>query len=42
MVVLGRVTRHETIAMSDKYDHAGVEHLADVQAAQEELSSQGG
>lgn len=34
---LRRVTGHKTIAMSDNYDHAQPEHLADVKAAQESL-----
>ncbi len=34
---LRRVTGHKTLAMSDNYDHAGVEHLQDVLAAQEGL-----
>ena len=34
---LRRVTGHKTISMSDNYDHAAPEHLADVKAAQESL-----
>ena len=34
---LRRVTGHKTLAMSDTYDHAGAEHLADVKAAQEKM-----
>lgn len=34
---LRRVTGHKTISMSDNYDHAAPEHLADVKAAQETI-----
>jgi integrase len=34
---LRRVTGHKTLAMSDNYDHAALEHLADVKAAQEKM-----
>ncbi|MCX7030141.1 MAG: tyrosine-type recombinase/integrase [Spirochaetes bacterium] len=34
---LRRVTGHKGIAMSDRYDHPGAEHLADVKAEQEKL-----
>ncbi|MCX6374544.1 MAG: site-specific integrase [Armatimonadetes bacterium] len=34
---LRRVTGHRTLAMSDNYDHAAIEHLADVKAAQEKM-----
>jgi integrase len=36
---LRRVTRHKSLKMSDRYDHAGIEHLGDVQAVQEKLFS---
>jgi integrase len=36
---LRRVTGHKTLAMSDNYDHAAIEHLADVKAAQETMFS---
>jgi len=36
---LRRVTGHKSLAMSNRYDHAGAEHLADVQAVQEQLFS---
>ena len=36
---LRRVTGHKTLAMSDNYDHAGAEHLADVLAVQESYFS---
>jgi len=36
---LRRATGHKTLAMSDNYDHAGAEHLADVLAVQEQLFS---
>jgi integrase len=34
---LRRVTGHKTLAMSDTYDHASVEHPADVKASQEKM-----
>lgn len=36
---LRRVTGHKTLAMSNNYDHPGIEHLADVAAVQETLFS---
>ncbi len=38
---LRRVTGHYTLAMSDIYDHARAEHLADVKAAQERIFEAG-
>ena len=34
---LRRVTGHKSVTMSDNYDHAAVEHLADVKAVQEKM-----
>lgn len=34
---LRRLTRHRSLALTDHYDHPGVEHMADVARVQEEL-----
>ncbi len=36
---LRRLTRHKTLSLTDHYDHAGIEHMADVAAVQETLFS---